>query len=126
MERIGTKIKGKDVGFAGTRTADQLRRLAAYHLQREEVLAAQGRPQMAREARRQYKRYQRNAQAARAAKAHLMRGKLCSGPCCGRQIAGDEIRFDDLKGHVFCTRRCMESYYWRTTEKDRASDAVLI
>jgi len=125
MEAIGTEIKGNDVNFVGPRTLDQLRRLAAYHLQREEILAAQGRPQMAREAYRQYKRYLRNTQAAKAARAHLERIEKCAGPCCGRQISGKEIRFDDLEGSTFCSRRCMETYYWRI-EKDRARNAVSI
>jgi len=125
MERIGTQIKGKDVTLGGPKTSDTLRRMAAYHAQREEVLAAQGRPQMAREAHRQYKRYLRSTRAASAVETMMKERKYCSGSMCVREISGEEVRFRGSYGEVFCCRNCMESYY-RRIEKDRVGSAVLI
>lgn len=124
MEQIGTQIKGTDVTLAGPKTEGLLRRLAAYHLQREELLAAQGKPQRAREAHRQYKRYLRNARAAAAARAHLERGEQCSGPMCIRQINGEGIRFKH-EGKAYCSRNCMQSYF-DGIEKGRVRTAALI
>lgn len=112
MEAIGTEIKGTDISIGGPVTAGVVRRLAAYHLQCEELFAAAGRPTMAREARRRYE--------------ECLTAYKCSGPMCGRYIIGtEEARFRHPDGKAFCSRNCMESHYDGIT-KGRVRSAALV